>query len=419
MRNVNANHYIYTHWLKLDSNNEIEKWNNLKNYKEKYDCSMTVFYYDYNPLEDKVIKLDCNQSYSELDLDIDSKSEGSLKKIQNKPTNITQYNRTINSFFKEKLGVEIKEKSLFPNLKLEDLIEVDVLKEFKNLDNIDFFSSLLKRENWKVVKIKDNKVYKYQLYFGKGKQVGNRFEFAYSSFMYKSRMDDRLQRFINNYKANEEFDISKYVDHKINAFEDIYQFSTGEKIRTNVRCIGVVLGIEDNKVDFFDFKNPRTYQHYSINIKDFEKFIKEGSYKVNYNSFSNLEKMEMRKYELKKMEKFAELCGDWDYRKNIDMTEAHLQSIDIDEDSITINCEKYSTDLDDYIFCEAGNVIDKKLVHIFHALDLSKREDVLNFISKVEDHIDFNKVSDELYSKEQKELSNLDKEQEVELDYGE
>ena len=32
-----------------------------------------------------------------------------------------------------------------------------------------------------------------------------------------------------------------------------------------------------------------------------------------------------------KLKKFESLCGDWDYRRNIDMTEPHLQSINIEK----------------------------------------------------------------------------------------
>ena len=193
MNNINSNHFTYTHWLKIDTYHELEKWQQLKEYKEKYDCSMTVFYYDYNPLMDKVIKLDCNQSYQDLDLDVNSSFDTSLKRLTQKPTNVTAYNKGINEFFKQKLGVEIQEKSLFPDLNEKDFITVDVLKEFPKLKNIEEFAKLLEKEQWRVIKIKSERSYHYQLYFGKGKQVANRYEFAFHQFMYKSRMADRYK----------------------------------------------------------------------------------------------------------------------------------------------------------------------------------------------------------------------------------
>ena len=108
MRSIHSRHYTYTHWLRIDMNNdEIKQWEQLKNYWNKYDCSMTVYYYDYNPLTEKAIKLDCNQSYQDLDLDVNSMSSGSLKRVKAKPTNITVYNKGIEHFFVNKLGLKL------------------------------------------------------------------------------------------------------------------------------------------------------------------------------------------------------------------------------------------------------------------------------------------------------------------------
>ncbi len=62
---MNSRRFKYTHWLRIDSENEKLQWSKLKEYKDNHECSMTVFYYDYNPLIDKVIKLDCNKYYDE------------------------------------------------------------------------------------------------------------------------------------------------------------------------------------------------------------------------------------------------------------------------------------------------------------------------------------------------------------------
>lgn len=412
MNNINSNHFTYTHWLKIDTYHELGKWQQLKEYKEKYDCSMTVFYYDYNPLMDKVIKLDCNQSYQDLDLDVNSSFDTSLKRLTQKPTNVTAYNKGINEFFKQKLGVEIQEKSLFPDLNEKDFITVDVLKEFPKLKNIEEFAELLEKEQWRVIKIKSERSYHYQLYFGKGKQVANRYEFAFHQFMYKSRMADRLQMFINNVLKHYEFNIDKFIGHKINAFEPVYNFSTGEKMASNVKCVGLVLGINDNKIDIYNGYNPIGSQHYTIDYNNFKKFVEDGLYKQNYNLLSNYEKMELRKYMYDKLEKFGELCGDWDYR-NIDMTEPHLESIEIKGNNISIYCEKFSTDLDDYVSCSAGVINDKKLVKQFNVLDLSNYEKVLDFMREIEHHIDFKEVEKNLELEEQNELDSLEKEEEL------
>ena len=94
--------YKYTHWLKIDLFNETKtgiEWKNLKEYKEKYSCNMEVYYYTNNPFTKKVIKLECNQIYQDLDLDVNSLSEGSLIRVKSKPKNIEAYNKPIELFF--------------------------------------------------------------------------------------------------------------------------------------------------------------------------------------------------------------------------------------------------------------------------------------------------------------------------------
>lgn len=424
--NLNSNHYKYTHWLRLDSVDELEKWQNLKKYKDKYDCYMTVFYYDYNTLTDKVIKLDCNQSYQELDLDLNSLSKGSLKRVKAKPTNVTAYNKGINHFFKIKLGInmedQIDKNSNSNGINEKDLIPVDVLSEFKHLENIDLFAKILEKEQWQVVKIKSDRSYHYQLYFGKDKQFKNRFEYAFSKFMYKSIMEDRLQRFINNCVKSYEVNLNNFIGHKINSFQSKYELVTGERVGMDLECIGLVLGIDDNKVDVFDFKRPLKEQLYSIDIDLFKKNFENGFYKVNYNLLSNLEKMEFRKYTNHKLEKFAELCGDWDFRK-IDMTDSHLSSIGIKDNTISISCEKYSTKIDEYVSCSAGEVKDRNLVREFRLLDLTNYEKVLAFISEINHYIDYDKVDNDLDIEEQKFIEKQQKDNpeetldEMEMDF--
>ena len=104
--NLKRKKYKYVHWLKIDSSNETKEgkeWSNLKEYKEKYDCNMNVFYYDYNPLTEKVIKLECNQNYNDLDLDVNSMNDGSLIRLKSRPKNVTQYSKDIYYFFDKKI----------------------------------------------------------------------------------------------------------------------------------------------------------------------------------------------------------------------------------------------------------------------------------------------------------------------------
>ena len=331
MRSIHSRHYIYTHWLRIDMNNdEIKQWEQLKNYWNKYDCSMTVYYYDYNPLTEKAIKLDCNQSYQDLDLDVNSMSSGSLKRVKAKPTNITVYNKGIEHFFVNKLGLEVLDTLRKPKSKInvpeDQLITVDVLSEFGRMKNIEKFNEIMKEEDWKIVKIPSDVSYHYQLYFGKGKQVYNRYEYAFNDFTFKSRFKDRLERFVNNVVKQKELNLDNFIGKKINMFESKHQISTDKKINIDVKCIGLVLGINNNCFDIYDFQRPLGEQFYSLNLKDFEQKFKAGIYKPNFNLLTSYEKLELRKYMYNKAKKFTNLCADWDYR-NIDMTDIHLESL--------------------------------------------------------------------------------------------
>lgn len=421
MRSIHSRHFIYTHWLRIDTNNdEIKQWKQLKDYWNKYDCSMTVYYYDYNPLTEKVIKLDCNQSYQDLDLDVNSMSSGSLKRVKAKPTNITVYNKGIEHFFVNKLGLEVLNTLRKPKATVsvpeEKLIEVEVLEEFGRMKNIEKFNEIMQQEHWKIVKIGSDRKYHYQLYFGKGKQVYNRYEYAFADFTYKSVFKDRLERFINNLIKQKELNINNFIGKKINMFESKHQVSEDKNINVDVKCIGLVLGINNNRFDVFDFQRPLGEQFYSIELEDFKQKFNEGIYKPNFNLLTSYEKLEQRKYVYNKVEKFTELCGDWDYR-NIDMNDIHLESLKVQKDKIIISCERYSNKLDDYICCPACDIESKELVNEFNLLDLENREDVLDFMSKLENYIDFDKAEKSLKEQENKKIKEKETLEEMEIEY--
>jgi len=421
MRSIHSRHYIYTHWLRIDLNNdEIKQWEQLKDYWNKYDCSMTVYYYDYNPLTEKAIKLDCNQSYQDLDLDVNSMSSGSLKRVKAKPTNITVFNKGIEHFFVNKLGLEVldtlrKPKSII-NIPEEELIIVDVLEEFGKMKNIVKFKKIMDEENWKIVKIESDRKYHYQLYFGKGKQVYNRYEFAFGDFTFRSRFKDRLERFINNVVQQRELNLNNFIGKKINMFESQQKISTNKNINVDVKCIGLVLGINNNSLDIFDFQRPLGEQFYSINLDEFEQKFSKGIYKPNFNILTSYENLEVRKYLYNKAKRFTELCGDWDYR-NIDMTNIHLESLKVQKDKIIISCEKYSNKLDDYISCPACEIESKELVNEFNLLDLENRESVLDFMSKIENYIDYDKAEQSLNAQENKKIKEKESLEEMEIEY--
>ena len=111
----------------------------------------------------------------------------------------------------------------------------------------------------------------------------------------------------------------------------------------------------------------------------------------------------------KKLKVFEVICGDWNYR-NIDMTEPHLQKIDIVQNNLLISCELFSPDLDEYLSCDGGIIKDKKLVKKFKRLNLEKKDEVLNFISDINSLINWDKVDNDLY--DQVELEKMQRENE-------
>lgn len=109
----------------------------------------------------------------------------------------------------------------------------------------------------------------------------------------------------------------------------------------------------------------------------------------------------------KKLKIFEILCGDWDYR-NIDMTEPHLQKIEIIDNDILISCELFSTEIDDYVSCEGGIISNKNMIKEFNNLDLMNREKVLKFINEIENHIDWDEISKFLYDEIKKEKEEVE-----------
>lgn len=115
----------------------------------------------------------------------------------------------------------------------------------------------------------------------------------------------------------------------------------------------------------------------------------------------------------KKQKSFTDKCGDWNYR-NIDMTKPHLQSIQIIGNDILISCELFSPETDDYVSCDGGIINNKDLIIEFRQLDLNKKNNVLEFISTIENFINWNEVNKKLYDTVEKEKENIELEDEFE-----
>lgn len=140
--------------------------------------------------------------------------------------------------------------------------------------------------------------------------------------------------------------------------------------------------------------------------------IQNKMHHKNYLIISNSTRLNYKEIN-KKIKEFNRMCGDWDYR-NTDMTDVHLGGIEIKYRAIKMYCEKYDVDLDNYIICYSGRVNNQNYLKNFIELDLENREKVLEYISSLEDCIDWKKVDNDL-DKIKEKLSNETNEKEMEM----
>lgn len=135
--------------------------------------------------------------------------------------------------------------------------------------------------------------------------------------------------------------------------------------------------------------------------------IQNKMHHKNYLIISNSTRLNYKEIK-EKVKQFNDLCGDWDYR-NIDMTDAHLEGIEIKYRMIKIFGERFDVDLDDYIMCLAGRINNQEYIRKFIELDLENREQVLAFMTSLEDCIDWKKVESNLDKIKEKELKEINK----------
>ena len=90
------------------------------------------------------------------------------------------------------------------------------------------------------------------------------------------------------------------------------------------------------------------------------------------------------------------------------MTEPHLQGIEIIDNDILVNCELFSPEVDDYVSCNGGIINDKNIVKKFEDLDLTNKEDVLDFIIVINNYINWEEVNKNLSDEIDKELIRAD-----------
>lgn len=126
----------------------------------------------------------------------------------------------------------------------------------------------------------------------------------------------------------------------------------------------------------------------------------DGEDPKTFKPFKYMEKVIKDKYYLKeKIIQFNTICKNIDFR-DIDMCEPHLESISINNNTITLNCEKYSYDVEGYVSCEGYSSNDSILIQKFGRLDLENDFYVKKMINELEEFIDWEKVQDKLCEKE-------------------
>ena len=99
------------------------------------------------------------------------------------------------------------------------------------------------------------------------------------------------------------------------------------------------------------------------------------------------------------------------------MTDKHLGVIKVQKDKIILFCEKYSSEIDDYISYPDYEITSKELINDFNLLDLENREKVLEYISNLENHINYDELENMLLEQEQKNIKEKELIEEMEIEY--
>ncbi len=105
-----------------------------------------------------------------------------------------------------------------------NFISVNILSEFKDLEDIMILKNIFEKEKWKLIKSIDefSKEVGYQLYFGEKVQVDNNYEYGFPCLLNKDETYKELERFISYRKERfmnrlENFKIMKKF---CNSFKD-------------------------------------------------------------------------------------------------------------------------------------------------------------------------------------------------------
>lgn len=96
---------MFVHWLefggiRIAMKDEDKQWDYLKEYLSKYpESNATVFIKNTGDLFARVVRLECKQNYTDLDLLCNSMSEGSIRHLSYKPKNIEICKKQVDYYF--------------------------------------------------------------------------------------------------------------------------------------------------------------------------------------------------------------------------------------------------------------------------------------------------------------------------------
>lgn len=92
---------------------------------------------------------------------------------------------------------------------MNDYVSVDILEEFPELDNVYYLYKIFEENHWELLKNNENNESFYQLFFGKGVQVDNMYEYGFAHLLNKEDTIKELDRFIK-YRIKIGIDCSSY-----------------------------------------------------------------------------------------------------------------------------------------------------------------------------------------------------------------
>jgi hypothetical protein len=94
-----------THWLiiggtRIRAEHEKKQWDNLKGYLKQHKGSKaTVYLKTTGDIFCRIVKLECDQNYNDLELDVNSGFSSSIRRLNSRPNNIELSRMQLDYYF--------------------------------------------------------------------------------------------------------------------------------------------------------------------------------------------------------------------------------------------------------------------------------------------------------------------------------